>query len=268
MTVRLMLTCLCDAFYGEVGIATVRVLEHAGCTVEFPKGQTCCGQPPFNAGDWPAARPVGEHWQKVFGGSSSPIVTPSSSCAAMIREGYPLLFGKDSSFPTRVPIGKDESSTAHNSDRGSNEHWLVYELSEFLVRQLGVEKWPLGFSPGPMRAEKIAYHRACHGRGIGLKDEQEMLLRSIPGIELHEIAQAEQCCGFGGAFSVGHPSVSAGIGNEKLRNVIDTGAKTLVSGDMGCLMHLKGLIDKEGFELQTKHFAEILADAIPARAPA
>src|SRR3954464_13911547 len=90
MTVQLMLTCLCDAFYGEVGIATVRVLEHAGCTVEFPKEQTCCGQPPFNAGDWDSSRKVAEHWKTVFG-DEAPIVTPSSSCAAMVREGFGLM---------------------------------------------------------------------------------------------------------------------------------------------------------------------------------
>jgi L-lactate dehydrogenase complex protein LldE len=243
MTVRLMLTCLCDAFYGEVGIATVRVLEHAGCTVEFPKGQTCCGQPPYNAGDWAAARPVAEHWKKIFGSPEPPIVTPSSSCAAMVREGYPLLFGSD-------------------------EHWPVYELSEFLVRRLDIQSWPLTHSAGQIRTEKVAYHRACHGRGLGLRDEQLTLLRSVPGIETIEIDQPEQCCGFGGAFSVGHPTVSAGIGREKLRHVLASGATTLVSGDMGCLMHLKGLIEKEGLPIQTKHFVEILADAIPVSVPA
>jgi L-lactate dehydrogenase complex protein LldE len=256
MTVQLMLTCLCDAFYGEVGIATVRVLEHAGCTVEFPEGQTCCGQPPFNAGDWESARKVAEHWQNVFLGPRDsdraprdltgrpPIVTPSSSCAAMIREGYPLLF----------------DSTEHETK--------TFELSEFLVAQLGIERWPLTFTPKSTKTTRIAYHRACHGRALGLKDEQEKLLASIAGIELVPIGQPEQCCGFGGAFSVGHPTVSAGIGDEKLRNVIASGAKTLVSGDMGCLMHLRGLIEKEGLDLKTRHFAEILADAIPAKVPA
>jgi L-lactate dehydrogenase complex protein LldE len=238
-----MLTCLCDAFYGEVGIATVRVLEHAGCLVQFPEGQTCCGQPPFNAGDWEPARQVARRWKEIFGGSDSPIVTPSSSCAAMVREGYHLLFPNEAAPQ-------------------------VTELSEFLVHHLNIEKWPLSYGPGSLSIRRVAYHRACHGRGLGLTDEQERILASIPGIELAPVAQAEQCCGFGGAFAVGHPTVSAAIGLEKLRNVAATGAKLLVSGDMGCLMHLRGLIEKHGLEIETRHFAEVLADAIPAEVPA
>lgn len=264
MTVKLMLTCLCDALYGEVGIATVRVLEHAGCTVEFPKEQTCCGQPPFNGGDWESARIVAKHWKEVFSGEgksvngpsqesgirnpsansqSSIIVSPSSSCTAMVREGFHLLF-------------PDE------------EEHHAFELGEFLVHKLGIEKWPVGFAPDPLKGRKVAYHRACHGRGIGLKGEQEMLLRSIPGIELIPIEAPEQCCGFGGAFSVGHPTVSAAMGMAKLKTVSDTGATLLVSGDMGCLMHLSGLIARQGLAIETKHFAEILAGAIPASVPA
>ncbi|HWA84238.1 MAG TPA: (Fe-S)-binding protein [Fimbriimonadaceae bacterium] len=243
MTVKLMLTCLCDAFYGEVGIATVRVLEHAGCTVQFPKGQTCCGQPPYNAGDWEASRTVAAHWKQVFGDDGTPIVTPSSSCAAMIREGYAQLFGEHRDYP-------------------------VYELSEFFVKRLGLNRWPLAHSAGTLLQQKIAYHRSCHGRGIGLTNEQETLLRAVPGVEFHSIDQIEQCCGFGGAFCVGHPTISAGIGSEKLRHVAETGASILVGGDMGCLMHLRGLIEKQGLGLETRHFAEILADAIPAPVPA
>ena len=243
MTVRLMLTCLCDAFYGEVGIATVRVLEHAGCKVEFPDSQTCCGQPPFNSGDWEAARKIAAHWKEAFRGQDTPIVTPSSSCAAMIRDGYHLLFPGEVLPP-------------------------VFELSEFLVKELKVDAWPRSYSPGTLSIRRIAYHRACHGRGIGLTDEQERLLGLVPGIELHLLDQSEQCCGFGGAFSVGLPTVSTGIGMEKLKHVAETGARTLVSGDMGCLMHLRGLVEKQKLGLETKHFAEILADAKPAGVPA
>ena len=246
MTVGLMLTCLCDAFYGEVGIATVRVLEHAGCAVEFPKDQTCCGQPPFNSGNWEASRGVARRCREIFFGKApkfEAVVTPSSSCAAMIREGYPLMFGYD-------------------------DHLPAYELSEFLVDHLGIRKWPPGPSPEPGRTTRIVYHRACHGRGIGLGDQQLMLLESVPGIEIVPLDQPEQCCGFGGAFCVGHPAVSAGIGDAKLRCVLESGATTLVGGDMGCLIHLRGLIEKEGLAIEVRHFAEILADAIPAKVPA
>src|SRR5687767_288448 len=150
MRVRLMLTCLCDAFYGEVGIATVRVLEHAGCQVEFVEEQTCCGQPPFNAGDWPAARPVAERCSSLLAGKL-PVVTPSSSCAAMLRHGYPML-------GVEVPP--------------------AFELAEFLLDELGVGKWPLDGNQ-VTRKRIVAFHRACHGRMLHLGDCQERLLSLV-----------------------------------------------------------------------------------------
>lgn len=233
MHVRLMLTCLCDAYFGEVGIATVRVLEHAGCTVEFPESQTCCGQPPFNSGDRSAAKTSMSHWLSAFKGED-PVVTPSASCAAMVREGFETL-------------------------QAPHDRAQTYELAEFLVRELGLDSWP---GAQPYR-KKIAFHRACHGRGLNLRDEQERLLASIPEIELVPINHFEQCCGFGGAFSVTEGRLSSSIGLEKLERVLATGAEELVSGDMGCLMHLRGLIDRHKLPLRTRHFAEILAETIP-----
>lgn len=244
-----MLTCLCDAFYGEVGIAAVKVLEHAGCQVEFVEAQTCCGQPPFNSGAWEPSRAIARHAASVLGidletGATTgpPIVTPSASCAAMIREGYPMLF----------------EGIAHPK---------VFELGEFLVNELGIDRWPIS-GVSALEPRVFAFHRACHGRGIGLGDVQERLLRTIPGIEMISFAQADQCCGFGGAFAATHASVSAGIGLEKLRNIRASGATEVVSGDMGCLMHLRGLIAREGLMLRTVHYAEILAEAIPEGIPA
>ncbi len=239
MTCKLMLTCLCDAFFGEVGIATVRVLEHAGCEVIFEEKQTCCGQPPFNAGDWKASRKVARHCiESLDPYAEIPVVTPSGSCAAMLREGYPMLFQ-------------------------GTDHPNCFELGEFLVHKLGIQSWPLSGTPEG-NPRKVAFHRACHGRGLGLKDEQERLVRSLPGIEIMDFAQQEQCCGFGGAFAATHGKLSSGIGLEKLHNVLDSGAELLVSGDMGCLMHLNGLIEKNHLPLKTAHFAELLSEAIPA----
>ena len=239
MKVRLMLTCLCDAFFCEVGIAAVKVLRAAGCEVVFDDRQTCCGQPPFNAGDWAASRKIAEHWLSVFPSPGDPIVTPSGSCAAMIREGYPML------FPDR-------------------EHIACYEIGEFLVKELGITDFAqiTALRPPPSTL-KVAFHRACHGRALGLTDEQEVLVRSLPGVEIVDFAQADQCCGFGGAFAATHGKLSSGIGSEKLKNVIDSGAELLVSGDMGCLMHLQGLIDKNSLPLKTKHYLQLLAEAIP-----
>ncbi|HRF59930.1 MAG TPA: (Fe-S)-binding protein [Fimbriimonadaceae bacterium] len=237
MTVRLMLTCLCDAFYGEVGIATVEVLQRIGCRVEFPAEQTCCGQPPFNAGDWAASRAVAERCRTVFelDDPASVVVTPSSSCAAMLREGYAMLF-------------PDWTLRAQ-----------VFEFGEFLVRHRGIVEWP-----GRLRREepiRAVYHRACHGRGLHLGDLHERLLGTVEGIEWVGLPQAEQCCGFGGAFSATHPKVSTGIGMEKLAQVATTGAEMLVSGDMGCLMHLKGLLSRQHSPIEVRHFAQVLAEA-------
>ncbi len=234
MRVSLMLTCLCDAFYGEVGIATTRVLEHAGCQVEFPESQTCCGQPPFNAGDWPSAKSVAGRCLAAFAGQC-PVVTPSASCAAMLRDGYPML--------------------------GLNPP-KVFELSELLLDELRIDRWPLN---GSSQASKgaAAFHRACHGRALGLGDRQERLLK-LAGWELVALAQEEQCCGFGGAFSATHGALSSGIGVEKLRHVVESGAELLASGDMGCLMHLQGLIERHNFSLRTAHYCELLAEAISA----
>lgn len=233
-----MLTCLCDAFYGDVGISTVRVLEHLGCEVVFPPDQTCCGQPPYNAGNWDEARKIVQHCTSVFSSSGLPVVTPSTSCAAMVREGY-------------GPLGE--------------VGFEIYELGEFIVKKLGLRS--IEGASGHLSVRRVAFHRACHGRGLHLTDEHERLLASIPGLELLPIAMGEQCCGFGGAFSIDHPTVSAGIGDEKLRNIIALNCDILVSSDMGCLMHLKGLAAREKLSLPMLHFSQLLAACLPQAAP-
>lgn len=248
-----MLTCLADALYGEVGIATVKVLEHVGCEVLFDARQTCCGQPPFNAGDWAQARLVAEHCLSTVFGGPDPVVTPSASCAAMVRECYPMLFGR--AAPAE-PDGGDSSEGRTPKAEGSLQPCPIYELSAFLVHQLGIVQWP---AKGRY-TKRVAFHRACHGRALGLANEQETLLESIPGLYLLPIENPEQCCGFGGAFSIGEGMLSSGIGNEKLRTILDSGAEEVVSGDLGCLMHLQGLIDRHGYPLKTRHFAEVLAE--------
>ena len=141
------------------------------------------------------------------------------------------------------------------------QHPLVFELSEFLVHQLKFETWPVTAKTLPAKT-KVALHRACHGRAIGLKDEQAKLVSSLPWVEMIEFEQPEQCCGFGGAFCATHNSISAGIGLEKLHNIAASGAEETVSGDMGCLLHLNGLIKRNKLPLRTRHFAELLAEAI------
>ena len=233
MQVQLLLTCLCDAFYGEVGIATVRVLEHAGCTVRFPKEQTCCGQPALNSGDFSAGRTLAQRLHSLID-PALPIVSPSASCAATLRHGYGL-----------AGLGTLQ----------------CFELAEFLTRELALPKWPLAGNV-VTRRRKVAVHEACHARMLGSEGCISTVLRLVKGVELVGFDQQDQCCGFGGAFAVSHPSVSAGIGTEKLRRFVDAGVDEIVGSDMGCLMHLDGLAKSDGLPLRFRHVAEILAEGI------
>ncbi|OHE81595.1 MAG: hypothetical protein A3G75_05445 [Verrucomicrobia bacterium RIFCSPLOWO2_12_FULL_64_8] len=236
--VQLLATCLCDAFYDDVAIATVEVLEHLGCTVEFPEGQTCCGQPAFNAGDWAASRRVVRHTARVFAGDV-PIIVPSGSCAAMLFHGAPLEF-------------EDEPDRADVAALGRR----AWELADFIVHGLGVKSWPGRW------AGTIAFHRSCHSRGSGSAAAAELLLASIDGAKVVPIGEAEQCCGFGGTFAVGFPNVSSGMGALKLEHVRAAQPDLLVSADMSCLMHLGGLAEKEGKPIKTRHLAQVLRDAL------
>jgi len=236
--VQLMVTCLCDAFYDGVAKSTVTVLEHVGCEIEFPEDQTCCGQPAFNAGDWPASRQVVRHACKVFGGSK-PIIVPSGSCAAMMFHGAPLEFEKEADLSVIEATGQ-----------------RTWELADFIVNGLGVTSWPGRFP------HRIAFHTSCHSRGTKSGEAALTLLRSLEGCEVVEIGDAEQCCGFGGAFSVTFPNISAEMGRLKIGNVIKDQPEMLVSADMGCLMHLGGLVNREERPLKVMHFAEVLAAAL------
>lgn len=236
--VQLMLTCLCDAFFDDAGRASVEVLEHLGCEISFPSGQTCCGQPAFNAGDWNASRKVVRHTVKVFQGDK-PVVVPSGSCAAMGFHGAPLAFEKEA-----------DAAEIHAL---ANRTW---ELCDFIVNGLGMKQWP-GRYP-----RKVAFHRSCHSRGTPSGEAALTLLRSIDGLELVEFGEAEQCCGFGGAFSVSFPNISAKMGSLKIEHVLKAEPEVLVSADMGCMLHLGGLIDKSDKPLPRLHIAQVLRDAL------
>ncbi|HWA77399.1 MAG TPA: (Fe-S)-binding protein [Polyangiaceae bacterium] len=236
--VKLMASCLCDAFFDDVAIATVEVLEHLGCHVEFPEDQTCCGQPAFNSGDWEAARPVARHALRVFQGNDS-VVVPSGSCARMLSHGALLLF-------------EGESDSAGARELGQRS----FELSDFIVRKLGITRWP-----GRLDA-RLAFHRSCHSRGTTYAESALTLLRSIEGLTLVELGEAEQCCGFGGTFSVAFPNISADMGKLKLSHFSATRSEGLISADMGCLLHLSGLAEKRGDPLTARHLAQVLRDAL------
>lgn len=241
--VQLMATCMCDAFYDDVARATVEVLEHLGCQVVFPEGQTCCGQPAFNGGDWPASRKVVRHTLKTFSGGE-PIVVPSGSCAAMMFHGALLEFEKEPDLAEVSAMAK-----------------RTWELTDFIVNGLGIRSWP-----GRYQAN-VALHRSCHSRGTKTGEAAMTLLSSITGLNLTPFGEGEQCCGFGGTFSVGFPYISASMGDLKLEHIRRAQPDVLVSVDMSCLMHLGGLAAKEGQPIKTQHVAQILRDALLAKPP-
>jgi L-lactate dehydrogenase complex protein LldE len=236
--VQLMATCLCDAFHDDVAAATVEILEHLGCEVSFPEAQTCCGQPAFNGGDWPASRKVVRHTVRAFS-AADPVVVPSGSCAAMMFHGAVLEFEHEADLGAVESLGR-----------------RTWELGDFIVNGLGVRKWPGRFDAA------VALHRSCHTRGTASSDAVALLVGSIGGVRLVEFGEGEQCCGFGGTFSVGFPHISAAMGDLKLEHVRAAGPDVLVSGDMGCLMHLCGLAAREKAPLRAMHFAQLLRDAM------
>jgi len=237
--VLLMGTCLCDAFYDDAARATVQVLEHLGVDVRFPEDQTCCGQPAFNSGDWPASRKVALHCAKVFAGDL-PVIVPSGSCAAMNFHGNPLQF---------------EENPDASIDSLANRTW---EVMDFIANGLGVTTWKGSFAE-PMR---VAFHRSCHSRGTDSGEATLRLLSSIGNVEVIPFGQAEQCCGFGGTFSVTFPHISGRMGSLKLDHLLETRPDVLVSGDMSCLMHLTGLARTQGRPLRHMHAIQLLRDSL------
>jgi L-lactate dehydrogenase complex protein LldE len=236
--VQLMATCLCDAFYDDVAAATVEVLEHLGVEVVFPEGQTCCGQPAFNGGDWAASRKVVQHTVQTFTGTE-PIIVPSGSCAAMLFHGAVLEFEHEPDRSAVEAVGR-----------------RTWELADFLVNGLGVKSWPGRYDA------KIAFHRSCHSRGTASGEAALALLGMIAGVQVVPFGEGEQCCGFGGTFSVSFPHISAAMGNLKLEHVRAAQPDVFVSADMSCLMHMGGLAAKEGKPIKTRHLAQVLRDAL------
>jgi len=225
--VALFVTCFNDTLFPGVGRAVVTLLERLGHTVEFPLEQTCCGQLHFNAGYQPEARALAERFNGVFA-PYDVIVSPSGSCAGMVRENYPRLL--DRSGPP------------------------VYELSELLVDVLGVT------DVGAYYPHRVTYHPTCHSlRMLRVGDRPLRLLREVRGIDLVELPRAEECCGFGGTFAMKNADVSAAMLADKMRHVLDTGAEVCTAGDTSCLMHIGGGLARQRAGVRVSHLAEILA---------
>ncbi|MEA1902673.1 MAG: (Fe-S)-binding protein [Actinomycetota bacterium] len=231
--VQLFVTCLVDALAPQVGRSTLAALESAGCDVLFPEGQSCCGQPAFNVGLNDDARAMAAHTLDVLDETEGTIVLPSGSCAEMIVHHYQTLFAGT----------EREDQVSRVADR-------TKELTEFLVDELGADV------EADCGGCTVAYHYSCHGlRGLGLEGQADTLLEGVDRVELEG---DQECCGFGGLFSVEMPSVSGAILKEKLDRIEASGAEVLVGGDVSCLMHIEGGLRRRGSKVQVKHIAELL----------
>lgn len=236
-TVQLLITCLVDSFFPHIGEAMVHVLNRARVLVQFPYSQTCCGQPAFNAGLRSQAIPLAKHAIRVFEATSGAIIIPSGSCAAMVRYGYLELFKDDLPWLERA--------------RALSKR--VFEFSEYLVDVRSMTDFSARW-PG-----KLAYHPTCHLlRSLGVDRQPLALLAAVRDAEIVELPEREDCCGFGGVFSVEHPELSAEFLKRKLDNLEKSGAPTLVVADTGCLMHLQGGLARQGKDRQVLHIAEVL----------
>jgi len=244
--IGLFVPCYMDQFYPQAAKATWMLLNRLGCRVTFPQGQTCCGQPLANAGNEEAARASYNHYIKTFEGFDF-IVTPSGSCAYHVRHHYDLL-------------DKTETVTAVREK--------TLDLSEFLLDVLKISELPARYP------HRVGLHQSCHGlRGLHLGCPSEslqktpsrlhLLLSMVEGLTLVDLQRRDECCGFGGTFAIKEPDISVRMGRDRIKDHLDAGAEVITSGDMSCLMHLEGLINRRGIPLRVMHIAEILNAGSP-----
>lgn len=236
MRIDLMVTCLGDVIRPTVGQATVSLLRRLGQRVEFPAAQTCCGQPMYNSGYADLAREQARHTLRVFAGEHA-VVTPSGSCAAMIKAEYPHLFSDEPEWHERaVDLAR-----------------RTYELSDFLVNRLGI------IDVGARFQGRVAYHYACHLRLLNqTPDTVKQLIEHVAGATYVALPRQDQCCGFGGSFAVRYPQISGAMVDDKLRCIRECNADALVSTDAGCLMNIGGRLHREQRAVQVLHLAELL----------
>lgn len=236
--VGLFVTCLADLVRPQVGFACVKLLEQAGCDVEVPSTQTCCGQPSWNAGADKDALDIARQVIAAFE-KFDYVVVPSGSCAGMIKRHYPEVFEKDAAWLARA---RALAAKTH-------------ELMSFLVKVRGVKTVPAKF------AKSVCYHDSCSSRReMGVIDEPRALLASVDGLTVKELSDTQTCCGFGGLFSVKYPEISERMADDKVADAVATGADALIGGDLGCLLHLAGRMKRQGKTIEVRHAAEVLAD--------
>ncbi|WP_299179207.1 (Fe-S)-binding protein [uncultured Neptuniibacter sp.] len=235
--VGLFVTCLADMFRPSVAFATVKLLEAAGCTVEVPEKQTCCGQPAYNSGDKSTTADIARQTIEAFDGYEY-VVGPSGSCIGMLHY-YPDVFDEDDPWKARAENLKSRA----------------FEITQFLTDIVDFDKINAAFEG------TITYHDSCSGlRQLGVKEQPRKLLSKVANLTLNEMEEAETCCGFGGTFCVKYPDISNRMVSNKTQYISDSGASTLVGGDLGCLLNMAGKLKREGKTIEARHIVEILAD--------
>ena len=235
--VALFVTCLVDLYRPTVGFAAIRLLEEAGCQVEVPRAQTCCGQPAYNSGDRATARDLARGFIEAFGGYDY-VVVPSGSCGGMLKHHLPNLFDDDPNLR-----GRADALAAK-----------TFELISFLTDVRGFTQPAARHQGGA-----VTYHDSCSGlREMGVKDQPRRLLAAV-GATVTEMADPEVCCGFGGTFCVKYPDISVRMASDKTADIAATGAATVLAGDLGCLLNIAGRLKREGHATQARHVAEVLA---------
>lgn len=235
--VTLFIQCLVDTMFPQVGQAMVDVFDRLGIPLSYPENQTCCGQPAFNSGYRNEAADAARHFLNVFK-DAEVIVCPSGSCVAMVRHHYHELFKDDPQMLTKaLQIGA-----------------RTYEFTEYLVDQLDITDVGASFP------HSVTYHDSCHlSRGLGITNQPRKLLGAVRDLEFIEMKDSDSCCGFGGTFSVNYPEISVGMVDEKINNILATGAEYVVGCDISCLMNIKGRMARRGEKVDVCHLAEILA---------
>lgn len=240
MRVQLFGTCVVDSLWPEVGDATVRLLDHFGVEVAYPHGQTCCGQPAFNAGYLKEARAAAAYFLSTFNGNG-PIVTPSGSCAAMVKHHYPELF-------------RDDPVLAQKAQETAGR---IYEITQFLVRVLRAhERLFIG-------SGKITYHSSCHlTRILGVREEPLLLIGALAGAQFMPMPDATRCCGFGGTFMAKLPEISCALADEKADAIMASGADTVTGCDAACLLTIADGLRRRGSDIRVRHLVQLLAEGI------
>ncbi|HWP92768.1 MAG TPA: (Fe-S)-binding protein [Thermodesulfobacteriota bacterium] len=239
--VSLFITCLVDNFFPQVGESMVKVLRKLGVEVDFPVDQTCCGQPAFNSGFQHDAKALAKRFLSIFQDDNCYVVCPSGSCTTMVKIFYRELL-------------KEESRGLELADRLASR---TYEFSAFLTNVLHVE------DVGASYSGKVTYHDSCHLlRELRIRDEPRKLIKSVKGIDFVEMNLHDACCGFGGTFSIMFPGVSISMLEEKIISIVESGADTIVSTDMGCLMHIEGAMSRRKIPVKVMHIAELLASEL------